>query len=392
MTQTRPRPLSLLRQFLDAEASGGIVLIVAAALALIVANSPLFEAYEAALHGKLGPLSLEHWINDALMALFFLLVGLEIKREMIDGQLATWPRRVLPGIAAAGGMAVPAIIYVALNAGNPETLKGWAIPTATDIAFALGVISLLGSRVPASLKIFLAALAIIDDLGAVVIIALFYSTGISVPDLAGAAVVLAILILLNRRGVLQLWPYLLLGLVLWVLVYRSGIHATLAGVALALTIPLRSKDGRSDDIENSPLHRLEHKLAKLVPFVIVPIFGFANAGVSLAHVGPGALFDPLTLGVALGLVVGKLVGVFGSAAIAIRLGFADLPTGASWTQLFGTALLCGIGFTMSLFIGLLAFADNPALQEEVKLGILCGSALAAIAGTLVLSASRPATR
>ncbi|MEQ1899925.1 MAG: Na+/H+ antiporter NhaA [Devosia sp.] len=386
------RPLSVLRQFLDGEASGGIVLMVAAALALIVANSPLGGAYEGALHAKLGPLSLEHWINDALMALFFLLVGLEIKREMLDGQLATWPRRVLPGIAAAGGMLVPALIYVALNYQNPETIRGWAIPTATDIAFALGVISLLGSRVPASLKIFLAALAIIDDLGAVLIIALFYSTGISLVDLGGAAVVLGLLFVLNRRGVLQLWPYLLLGLVLWVLVYRSGIHATLAGVALALAIPLRSKDGATDDVHNSPLHRLEHRLAKVVPFLVVPIFGFANAGVSLWDVGLGALVDPLTLGVAGGLVAGKLIGVFGSAALVIRLGFADLPAGATWTQLLGTALLCGIGFTMSLFIGLLAFAGQSILQEEVKLGILCGSALAGGIGALVLlSASRRPT-
>jgi len=382
----------LLRYFLDGEASGGIVLIVAAALALVVANSPWLGAYEGGLHAELGPLSVEQWINDALMALFFLLVGLEIKREMIDGQLATWPRRVLPGIAAAGGMFVPAVIYAALNAGDPVTLRGWAISSATDIAFALGVISLLGSRVPASLKIFLAALAIIDDLGAVVIIALFYSTGISLLDLAGALAILVVLFALNRRGVLHLWPYLTLGVVLWVLVYRSGIHPTLAGVALALTIPLRSKDGRTDNVGNSPLHRLEHRLGKLVPFVIVPIFGFANAGVSLAQVGPGALIEPLTLGVAIGLVAGKLIGVFGSATIVIRLGFTDLPAGASWIQLFGTALLCGIGFTMSLFIGLLAFAGDPGLQEEVKLGILCGSGVAAILGTLVLlAASRPQT-
>ena len=384
MTRTRSRPLSLLRDFLDGEASGGIVLIAATALALMVANSPLLEAYELVLQAGVGPLSVEHWINDALMALFFLLVGLEIKREMIDGQLATWPRRVLPGIAAAGGMLVPAIIYASLNAGDPATLRGWAIPTATDIAFALGVISLLGKRVPASLKIFLAALAIIDDLGAVVIIALFYSTGLSLPDLAGAAIVLGLLLVLNRRGILQLWPYLALGVVLWVLVYRSGIHATLAGVALALAIPLRSRDGRTDDVETSPLHRLEHRLGRVVPFVIVPIFGFANAGVSLAHVGAGALLDPLTLGVAAGLLMGKLLGVFGSAATVIRLGLADLPAGATWTQLFGTALLCGIGFTMSLFIGLLAFAGEPNLQEEVKLGILCGSGLAALLGTIVL--------
>jgi NhaA family Na+:H+ antiporter len=392
MNQTKSRPLSILRDFLDGEASGGIILIGAAALALVVANSPLLGSYESALHARLGPLNVEHWINDALMALFFLLVGLEIKREMIDGQLATWSRRILPGIAAAGGMLVPALLYVTVNSGDPETLKGWAIPTATDIAFALGVISLLGNRVPASLKIFLAALAIIDDLGAVVIIALFYSTGISVLDLAGSAVVVGVLFVLNRRGVLQLWPYLLLGVALWVLVYRSGIHATLAGVALALTIPLRSRDGHTDDVATSPLHRLEHRLGKLVPFIIVPIFGFANAGVSLAHVGMDALADPLTLGVATGLVAGKLIGVFGSAAIVIRLGLADLPAGASWTQLFGTALLCGIGFTMSLFIGLLAFAGDPNLQEEVKLGILCGSGVAAILGTLVLLSVSRTTR
>ncbi len=378
------RPTSILRQFLEGEASGGIVLMGAAALALIVANSPLGPGYESALHAKLGPLSVEHWINDALMAVFFLLVGLEIKREMIDGQLATWSRRALPGIAAAGGMIVPALIYFALNMNNPETIRGWAIPTATDIAFALGVMQLLGKRVPASLKVFLAALAIIDDLGAVVIIALFYTSGISLIDLGGAALVLAALFALNRRGVLQLWPYLLLGVVLWIFVYRSGVHATLAGVALALAIPLRSRDGHVDDLHGSPLHRLEHRLSKLVPFIVLPIFGFANAGVSLWHVGVDAITDPLTLGVAGGLVIGKLIGVFGSTAIVVRLGLADLPAQASWTQLFGTALLCGIGFTMSLFIGLLAFAGQPTLQEEVKLGILCGSAIAGVLGTLVL--------
>jgi len=384
LTKPIRRPLSVLRHFLKGEASGGLVLMGAAALALIVANSPLGASYEAALHAAIGPLSVEHWINDALMALFFLLVGLEIKREMLDGQLATWPRRILPGIAAAGGMLVPALIYAALNRSNPETLKGWAIPTATDIAFALGVISLLGKRVPASLKIFLAALAIIDDLGAVLIIALFYSTGISIPDLGGALAVLVVLFVLNRRGVVALWPYLLLGIVLWVLVYRSGIHATLAGVALALTIPLRMKKGALDSVEDSPLHRLEHRLSMLVPFVVVPIFGFANAGVSLWGVGPAQFADPLTLGIAGGLVLGKLIGVFGSATLIIRLGFVDLPSGATWTQLFGVALLCGIGFTMSLFIGLLAFAGQPVLQEELKLGILCGSALAGLLGTGVL--------
>jgi NhaA family Na+:H+ antiporter len=387
VTELIRKPHSVLRHFLDGEASAGIVLMVAAALALIVANSPLAGLYEGALHTKIGPLSAEHWINDALMALFFLLVGLEIKREMIDGQLASWSRRILPGIAAAGGMVVPAIIYVALNIHDPQTIHGWAIPTATDIAFALGVISLLGNRVPASLKIFLAALAIIDDLGAVIIIALFYTSGISWLDLAGAAVVLGLLFALNRAGVLRLWPYLLLGVVLWVFVYRSGVHATLAGVALALAIPLRMRDGRPDDLERSPLHRLEHMLGRIVPFIVLPIFGFANAGVSFAGVSVEALMDPLTTGVALGLVVGKLVGVFGSAAIAIKLGFADLPVHASWTQLLGTAMLCGIGFTMSLFIGLLAFAGETALQEQVTIGILLGSGLAAVAGSVVLMMS-----
>ena len=358
--------------------------MLAAGLALLVANSPLAEGYFDALHLYLGPLSVSHWINDALMALFFLLVGLEIKREMLDGQLATWPRRALPGIAAAGGMLVPALIYAGLNSQNGEAIRGWAIPTATDIAFALGVLSLLGSRVPASLKIFLAALAIIDDLGAVLIIALFYTTGLSLLDLAGAAVVLVALFMLNRRGVLQLWPYLVLGVVLWVLVYRSGIHATLAGVALALAIPLRTSRGTPDSLAASPLHRLEHGLSTVVPFVVVPIFGFANAGVSFAGMSLGTLIEPLTLGVGGGLVVGKLVGVFGSVALAVRLRLAELPAQASWGQVLGVALLCGIGFTMSLFIGLLAFAGNPLLQDEVKLGIIVGSVIAAALGSLVL--------
>lgn len=391
-TARSPHPRSVLREFLDGEASGGIVLMGAAALALVVANSPLGAGYFELLHLKVGPLSVSHWINDALMALFFLLVGLEIKREMLDGQLATWSRRVLPGLAAAGGMAVPGLIYAGLNLHNPEAIRGWAIPTATDIAFALGVLSLLGRRVPASLKVFLAALAIIDDLGAVVIIALFYTSGLSLTDLAGATLVVALLYGLNRRGVLALWPYLLLGVVLWVLVFRSGIHATIAGVALALTIPLRMKPGRVDDMAASPLHRLEHHLHRLVPFVIVPIFGFANAGVSFAGLTGDALVAPLTLGVGLGLVVGKVVGVFGTSAIAIRLGLADMPADASWRQLFGVSLLCGIGFTMSLFIGLLAFADNAALQEEVKLGILAGSLTAGVLGALVLLTGKAGVR
>ncbi|MDG4852987.1 MULTISPECIES: Na+/H+ antiporter NhaA [unclassified Mesorhizobium] len=378
------RPKSMLREFLDGEAAGGIILMAAAALALIVANSPLAETYFAALHAYLGPLSVSHWVNDGLMAVFFLLVGLEIKREMLDGQLSTWPRRVLPGIAAAGGMVFPALVYVLVNRDNQAALPGWAIPTATDIAFALGVLSLLGSRVPASLKVFLTALAIIDDLGAVIIIALFYTSGLSLAYLGAAFAVIAVLIVLNRMRVMNLLPYLVLGAALWVLVLKSGVHATLAGVALALTIPLERSPGIGHDVEHSPLHRLEHGLHKLVPFIVIPIFGFANAGVSLGGLSVAALVEPLTLGVAAGLVVGKLVGVFGASALAIRLGLADLPANAGWLHMIGISLLCGIGFTMSLFIGLLAFANDAALQDAVKVGILAGSLIAALVGAAVL--------
>lgn len=384
MQDLKQRPVSVFREFLDSEAAGGIVLMAAAALALIVANSPLSETYFSALHAYLGPLSVSHWVNDGLMAVFFLLVGLEIKREVLDGQLSTWPRRVLPGIAAAGGMLVPALVYVVINRNNAAALSGWAIPTATDIAFALGVLSLLGSRVPASLKVFLTALAIIDDLGAVIIIAIFYSSGLSSAYLGAAFAVIAVLVVLNRMRVMTLLPYLVLGAILWVLVLKSGVHATLAGVALALTIPLERSAGIGHDLDHSPLHRLEHGLHRIVPFVVIPVFGFANAGVSLAGLSFGALVEPLTLGVAAGLVVGKLVGVFGSSALAIRFGLADLPAHAGWSHLIGISLLCGIGFTMSLFIGLLAFASDAALQDAVKVGILAGSFIAALLGAAVL--------
>jgi NhaA family Na+:H+ antiporter len=378
------RPVSMLRAFLDNSASGGLVLMAAAALALLVANSPLGPTYSAALAAYIGPLSLLHWINDALMAVFFLLVGLEIKREVLDGQLSSWSRRILPGVAAAGGMAVPALIFAAFNWNDPNTLRGWAIPAATDIAFALGVLALLGSRVPTSLKVFLTALAIIDDLGAVVIIALFYTGDLSMLDLALAAALLATLIAMNRLGITRLLPYLLLGALLWFFVLRSGVHATIAGVLLAFTIPLRPAPARPDDMQGSPLHRLEHGLHGWVAFLIIPIFGFANAGVSFSGITAEALMDHLTLGVALGLLLGKLVGVFGSAWLTIRLGLADLPMGATTAQLLGVSLLCGIGFTMSLFIGMLAFASDPLLQDEVKIGILGGSILAGIFGWAVL--------
>lgn len=392
------RPLRRLGDFAAGSAVGGLVLMGAAAVALVVANSPWAPMYVAALHAMVGPLSVLHWINDGLMAVFFLLVGLEIKREFIDGELASNPLRVLPGLAALGGMIVPAAIYLLVNRGDAESLRGWAIPSATDIAFALGVAALLGRRVPVSLKAFLAALAIIDDLGAVVIIAVFYTPGLSVPYLALAALAVVVMALMNRFGVARLWPYLLLGGVLWVLVMKSGVHATLAGVATALCIPLADRQGRppsDDDCTHSPLLRLEHALHRLVPITVLPLFGFANAGISFAGVGLAQWLAPTTLGVGLGLLLGKLVGVFGAAWLAIRLGWARMPRGASRVQLFGTALLCGIGFTMSLFIGMLAFPGQPAYQDEVKLGILAGSILAGLAGWIVLraaSASAPAER
>jgi NhaA family Na+:H+ antiporter len=379
---TSHAPRSALRQFLDGQSSAGLMLMGSAALALAIANSPLLPGYEALLKTYIGPLSLGHWINDGLMAVFFLLVGLEIKRETLDGQLSTWSRRALPGIAAAGGMAIPALIYLAFASGPAN--NGWAIPTATDIAFALGILSLLGPRVPASLKIFLTALAIIDDLGAVIIIALFYTSGLSLPDLGAAAAVVAVLAVMNRMGVRSLWPYMLLGLVLWLLILRSGVHATLAGVILALTIPLQPTPGRPDHDSHSPLHRLEHGLHIPVGFIIVPIFGLANAGVPVLGLTAEALAAPVTLGVGLGLVVGKVIGVLGFSLVAIRLGLADMPAYAGRLQMAGIALLCGVGFTMSLFITLLAFPYDPLLQAQAKVGILGGSLVAGVLGYLLL--------
>ena len=378
------KPVILVTEFMKGEAAGGFVLMAAAAIALIVANSPLSDWYFESLHVELGGMSVLHWINDALMVVFFLLVGLEIKREMLVGQLSTWPRRMLPGIGALGGMIVPALIYVAFNRHDPAALRGWAIPTATDIAFALGVLSLLGKRVPTSIKVFLTALAIIDDLGAVVIIALFYTSELSLLYLSLAGVTLAVLIILNKSGVRRLSPYLVLGAVLWFLVLKSGVHATLAGVALALTIPLRM----DHEFADPPLIRLENSLHTVVPFLIIPLFGFANAGLSFAGLTMANLVEPLTLGVGLGLLCGKIIGVFGFSSIAIGLGIARLPQNASWLQMLGVAMLCGIGFTMSLFIGLLAFANHPLLESEVKVGILGGSMVAGILGYAVLSMSR----
>ncbi len=387
----RFRPASVLRSFLTSEASGGLILMASAALALAIANSGLSEAYFSTLRTPVGGLSVLHWVNDGLMAVFFLLVGLEIKREVLDGRLRTWPDRLLPGIAALGGMLAPALVYVAVNRHSPETLRGWAIPTATDIAFALGVLALLGSRVPVSLKVFLTALAIIDDLGAVLIIAAFYTADLSLPMLGGAAAVVAVLFGLNRAGVRHLTPYLVLGALLWFLVLKSGIHATIAGVLLALTIPLRPSRGEPDD-PTSPLHRLEHAIHPWSAYLVLPVFGFANAGVSFAGMSTRMLLDPVTLGVALGLFLGKQAGVFGAILAAVKLGLAQRPAHAGWWQIYGLSLLCGVGFTMSLFVGLLAFASSPELEAEVKIGVLLGSGTCMLAGALVLLLASKADR
>lgn len=382
---------SALARLLHGEAGAGLLLIAVAAAAMIAANSPLAHGYHALFHGEwawspVARLNTLHlWINDALMALFFFVVGLEIKREVLDGDLSSPARRRLPVLAAAAGMAMPALVYLAVTREVPALHSGWAIPAATDIAFALGVLALLGSRVPPSLRLFLLTVAIVDDLGAVAIIALAYTAGISLPWLAGAGAVLALLALCNARGVTSGWIYALLGAALWFAVLYSGVHATVAGVLAALCVPLRL-DGHGD----SPLLRMEHALAPLSAYLIVPLFGFANAGVALAGIGPDGLAAALPLGVALGLFLGKQAGVLGAIWLAQRLRLAEPPAGATWTQLWGMALLCGIGFTMSLFIGQLAFPGQPTLVEEAKLGVLAGSLLSALAGYAVLRWARPA--
>jgi Na+:H+ antiporter, NhaA family len=360
--------------------------MAAAAAALIFANSPIASAYVALLETYVAGLSVLHWINDALMAVFFLLVGLEIKRELLDGHLSTWPRRILPGLAAAGGMVGPALIYIALNAGSPDTLRGWAIPTATDIAFALGVLSLLGSRVPVSLKVFLTALAILDDLGAIAVIAAFYTAEVSPIWLTFSGLMIVLLAVVNWVGLERLVVYLLLGAVLWLFVFQSGVHATLAGVALAFVIPVHRSPGHPD-LSSSPLHRLEHLLHPWVTFLIVPLFGLANAGVPLGKLT--IIATPVPLGVAAGLFFGKQLGVFLTVWIAVKMRWARRPEGASFAQIYGVALICGVGFTMSLFIGLLAFPSSPALQEGVKIGVLLGSIVSGLVGATVLMMSAP---
>jgi len=374
---------SALRRFLDSEATGGLLLIAAAALALAAANSGLAKSYHDLLDAAAGPLTIHQWINDALMALFFLLVGLEIKREFLDGNLATWERRLLPLIAAAAGMAMPALVFLAVTGGDPLLARGWAIPAATDIAFAIGVLALLGSRAPASLKLFLTTVAIADDLGAVAIIALFYTDTLNLAALAAAAAILLALWVLGRFGVRSLWVFLAGAAMLWYAVHLSGVHATIAGVLAAAVIPLVKSPG-AQDAPHSPLHRLEQGLSPWVAYLILPLFGFANAGVALGGTGAGTWLAPLPLAIALGLFAGKQVGIFGAVRLSVRFGWAGRPRGATWLQIYGVALLCGIGFTMSLFIGALAFPGRPALAEEARIGILLGSFLSAVAGYLVL--------
>jgi Na+:H+ antiporter, NhaA family len=381
-------PLSAIREFLRHEAAGGIVLLAAAALAFILTNSPLaghyLQFFDLHLTVKLGDVGLDkslgHWINDGLMAIFFFLVGLEIKRELIEGELSSPRQAALPAIAAIGGMAAPAAVYFLFNAQTPETLDGWAIPAATDIAFAMGVVSLLGNRVPESLKIFLLALAIIDDLGAIIIIAIFYTADLSPQALGLASIGIAVLIAMNRMKVQSLAAYVLVGLYVWACVLESGVHATLAGSVVGLCVPLRSPLGD----EHSLAKRCIHALHPWVAFAIMPAFAFANAGVSLAGLAWETVAAPVTLGVALGLFIGKQAGVMAAIKLARLCRIARLPEGAGWSETYGVAVLTGIGFTMSLFIGSLAFPGADHIVE-MRLGVIGGSILSAVAGLLVLT-------
>ena len=373
----------------DSDAFAGVLLIAVAVLAVAAANSPLAEAYHHLFHGELAwtPIAkldtLHLWINDALMAVFFFVVGLEVKRELIAGNLADARTRRLPVLAAAAGMAAPAAVYLAIAGADAELARGWAIPAATDIAFAMGVVGLLGKRVPAALRLFLLTVAIVDDIGAVLVIALFYTSEIDPGWIFGAVLVVAAMIGVNKLRVERIWPFVAGALVLWFCVLNSGVHATIAGVAAALTVPMRQRDG------HSVLETMEHALVGWNAHVIVPLFGFANAGVALAGIGMAALLDPLPLAIGAGLVIGKQAGIFSSVVIADKLGFARRPEDSSWAQIWGTSVLCGIGFTMSLFIGALAFPLDPLFVEEAKLGVLTGSLISALLGYLILRFAAP---
>lgn len=377
----------ILKEFFKLESAGGIILVIAAALAMVVANSPLNELYQGGLHSYILGMSVEHWINDGLMAVFFLLIGLEVKRELLEGALKSRETAIFPAIAAVGGMLAPALIYVLFNMSDPDALQGWAIPAATDIAFALGIMALLGKRVPVSLKVFLLALAIIDDLGVVVIIALFYSSDLSTLALAIGFAMTGLLFFMNHKKVTSLKWYLLVGFILWFAVLQSGVHATLAGVVIGFAIPLHGKKG-----EHSPLKHLEHNLHPYSSFLILPIFAFANAGVSLEGISLSTLGSTLPLGIALGLLVGKPLGIFSFSWLAVKSGVAKLPTGINFNHIFAVSVLCGIGFTMSMFIASLAFTGASAdFNTHARLGILMGSTCAAVLGYVLLSISLPKT-
>jgi NhaA family Na+:H+ antiporter len=383
-------------EFIQHETAGSVMLLGAALIALLLANSPLSFLYDALLDTpvsvRVGALALDksllHWINDGLMAVFFFHVGLEIKRELVVGELSTVRQAGLPILGALGGMLVPALVYIAVASGDARALEGWAIPTATDIAFAVGVLALVGPRIPPALKVFLLALSIIDDLGAIVIIALFYTSKLSLTALSLAGLGIALLFVLNSRNVTRVAPYVLTGIFVWVCVLKSGVHATLAGVATALAVPLLDRDGHSLTSADAPAERLQENLHPWVNFAVLPLFAFGNAGVSLAGITLAKVAGPIPLGIALGLIVGKPIGVFSFTWAAIRLGLGARPEGASWLQLFGVAILAGIGFTMSLFIGMLAFPE-PAYAAEIRIGVLAGSLCSALAGYFLLRLAGP---
>ena len=383
------KTFSRIQEFIRLETSGGVVLMIAAIFAMIIANTSLSATYDLILstHIKVGIGNFEIakpailWINDGLMAIFFFLVGLEIKREVLAGELSSFDKAILPIMAAIGGMAVPGIIFAIVNWGTPENLNGWAIPTATDIAFALGILALIGSRAPIALKIFLLAIAIIDDLGAIVIIAIFYTSELSINALSISMIGFAAAIALNRLGIQRTAPYLLVGIIVWVFVLKSGIHATLAGVLIAFTIPLKAKNE-----DEALLYKMEHGLHPWVAFLILPVFAFANAGVNFTGIGIDDLLQPLTLGIAVGLFLGKQIGVFLATWIGVKSGIARLPENVSWKHVYGVACLTGVGFTMSLFIGSLAFTTADVMNA-VRLGVVLGSVLSGIIGYLLLKSA-----
>ncbi|MBH9739427.1 Na+/H+ antiporter NhaA [Vibrio navarrensis] len=374
-----------IRDFFKMESAGGILLVIAAAIAMVIANTSLNDIYQSVLHSYVFGMSVSHWINDGLMAIFFLLIGLEVKRELLEGALKSKETAIFPAIAAVGGMLAPALVYVLFNSGDPKAVQGWAIPAATDIAFALGIMALLGKRVPVSLKVFLLALAIIDDLGVVVIIALFYSGDLSTLALTIGFIMTGVLFLLNAKEVTKLTWYIVVGIILWAAVLKSGVHATLAGVVIGFAIPLNGKKG-----EHSPLKHMEHALHPYVAFAILPLFAFANAGISLEGVSVSGLTSMLPLGIALGLLIGKPLGIFSFSWVAVKTGVARLPEGITFRHIFAVSVLCGIGFTMSIFISSLAFGGvSPEYDTYARLGILMGSTTAAVIGYCLLHISLP---